>query len=345
MANLRSRIPRDPAQRVRFWLTVCVCAACVLSIPVSLLNSRDWVMLQIRESHLGAIDRRLYETLFWTAFWRFESMALLTLTGTTLLVWVVLRNLLSAVSRVNEAARSMREGAYDEVHLREDAGQLQDVSRLLNDMAVSMSARYSEGRRALGEISHELRTPLASIYGYAQLMNMEGLTLEQRQSYAQVIVNESQRLQRATERVLRLGELQNRDRKPGAPEPVRVDEMIRQAVTEAQAEGQLPEDPEMRLEPLTVRMDGDALLLTLRCLFDSLLPEALAVAVQCADTHGLAALAVMVEKEKPANLPLSVRDTLEGVLARGGGSLQEAVTAHVHAVQLTLGEAIGPDGP
>ena len=341
---LKSRIPQDPVQRVKFWLTLCVCVACVLSVPVSLLSSQDWVLSQLREAHVIAVDPRTYEKLFWPAFWRFEAMALLTLTGTSFLVWVVLHNLLNAVSRVNDAARSMREGSFDNIHLQEDApGQLQEVSRLLNDMAVSMHMEYSEGQRALGEISHELRTPLASIYGYAQLMNMEGLTLEQRQSYAQVIADESERLHRATDRVLRLSELQNRDRKLSNPGPVRVDEILRRVVAEAQSEGLLANDPEMRMDPLTVQMDEDVLLLSLRCLFDALLPEALAVAVQCAEAHDLAAVAVMVEQEKPANLPIAVRDTLEGALARNGGDIQEAVTAHIHAVQMTLGAAIHTD--
>ena len=340
MANgFRFRIPQDPVRRVRFWLTLCVCVACVLSVPVSLLNSRDWVLAQMRDSRIPTSDPRIYEALFWAAFWRLEGITLLSLGGTTFLVWIVLHNLLNAVSRVNEAARSMRQGSFENVHLQEDAsGQLKDVSQLLNDMATTLNLQHSEERLALGEISHELRTPLASIYGYAQLMNMEGLTLEQRQSYAQVIADESERLHRATDRVLRLGELQSRDRKPGVSESVRVDEVIRQAITEVETEGLLPEHAEVRLEPLTVEMDTDLLLLSIRCLLDNLLPDSLAMAVQCAESHGLAVIAVMTEQEHPEELPIAVRSTLESALSHFGGYMQEAVTTHIHAVQLTLGE-------
>ncbi len=336
------RVPQDPVRRVRFWLTICACAACVFSVPLSMVNARDWVLIQTA-NRIIVITPKEYNALFWPAFWRFEAIFLLTLAGIMALVWLVLRNLLQAVTHVNEAARSVREGAFDEVHLREDApGQLSEVSRLLNDMAVSLRMDRLEEQRALGEISHELRTPLASIYGYAQLMNMDGLTPEQRQSYARVIEDESQRLHRATDLVLRLSELQSRDPKPGG-ETVRVDEVLRQLIAEAEAEERMTDPPEMKLEPIAVTIDKDILTLSLRCLFDSLLPDALAVAVQCAETHGLAAVAIMVEQDQPQNLPSAVRGTLESTLTRCGGDLQEAVTAHIHAVQLTLGEAKSSD--
>ena len=54
-------------------------------------------------------------------------------------------------------------------------------------------------------VSHELRTPLTSIRAFAEILLSEpDLDLQQRRNFLQIVVNESERLTRATDDVLNL---------------------------------------------------------------------------------------------------------------------------------------------
>ena len=60
----------------------------------------------------------------------------------------------------------------------------------------------------ISSISHEFKTPIASIRGFAKLLQMPGLTEEQKAEYIRMIAQESDRLSRLSETLLRLSALE-----------------------------------------------------------------------------------------------------------------------------------------
>lgn len=81
----------------------------------------------------------------------------------------------------------------------------------------------------ISSISHEFKTPIASIKGFARLLQMPGLSEEQRQEYIDVIVSESDRLSKMSQTLLRLSALEQQAI-PASVNEFRLDEQIRQVI-------------------------------------------------------------------------------------------------------------------
>ncbi len=92
----------------------------------------------------------------------------------------------------------------------------------------------------IAEIIHEMRTPLTSIISYAELIKEPEVNAEQRISFANIIEQEAERLNKMTERFLELARLES-GRATLVQEPIDLGTVIRMAVNvlrpQANAEG------------------------------------------------------------------------------------------------------------
>jgi signal transduction histidine kinase len=70
----------------------------------------------------------------------------------------------------------------------------------------------------ISNVSHEIKTPLAVIQSYAQCLQMESFTEDQRMEYAKIIVENSKRLANLINNILRLNKLENQNIQPEALE-------------------------------------------------------------------------------------------------------------------------------
>ena len=81
----------------------------------------------------------------------------------------------------------------------------------------------------ISSISHEFKTPIASIRGFARLLQMPGLTEVQRQEYVDLIAQESDRLSRLSQTLLRLSALEQQSA-PASLTEFSLDEQLRQVI-------------------------------------------------------------------------------------------------------------------
>jgi signal transduction histidine kinase len=92
-----------------------------------------------------------------------------------------------------------------------------------------------DSSRLLSWLSHELRTPLSTVLGYAQLLQLDALTADQRRSVAEITLGGNAMIRTLDDAVdfarLRDGELKL------ASEPVAVDGVLAQASRSARQEG------------------------------------------------------------------------------------------------------------
>jgi len=86
--------------------------------------------------------------------------------------------------------------------------EIQELTRAFNDMIARMQASQKSQREFVANVSHELKTPLTSVQGFAQAM-LDGTadTSDARQKAAQVIYDESGRMQRMVLDLLDLARL------------------------------------------------------------------------------------------------------------------------------------------
>ena len=101
------------------------------------------------------------------------------------------------------------------------------VAKNFNYMVEQLDSVETLRESFVSDFSHEFKTPIVSISGFAKLLKDPSLTLEQRNEFLDVIIDESNRLVELSESVLLLNRL---DSQEITKEQYLLDEQIRQCV-------------------------------------------------------------------------------------------------------------------
>jgi len=106
------------------------------------------------------------------------------------------------------------------------------VSKLtdsVNKMASELHQWETMRQEFISNVSHEIQSPLTSIRGFARVLENDELTSEERHHYLGIIEDESMRLSRVTEDLLKLASLES-DQLRFEPKPYRLDKQIRSLI-------------------------------------------------------------------------------------------------------------------
>jgi len=110
----------------------------------------------------AAFLARQYRGIVLTAL----ALTLLAVAGA---VWIG-RRWLRPVREVQQAARSVAQGAFDVRLAPQGNDELSDLARDINAMAASLQQLEASRRRWIAELSHEMRTPLAVLRGEVEAL-------------------------------------------------------------------------------------------------------------------------------------------------------------------------------
>lgn len=186
-----------PGGREGEWFLLC-------SMPVA-LESRSYRLCAAYS--VGDLQQRLDQEVV-------NAVALclgMSLAGAGLLlalVWFLLRPL----AALDESARRVADGHYDERVALRGRDELADLARDMNAMAAAVQERVEQLERVaedrkvfIGNLAHEMKTPLTSILGYADLLYLQKEVPDaQRAEYARVISEEAKRLRSLSGKLLEL---------------------------------------------------------------------------------------------------------------------------------------------
>jgi signal transduction histidine kinase len=89
----------------------------------------------------------------------------------------------------------------------EGLGPFEDLVDSINDMASELSKMETMRQEFISDVSHEIQSPLTSIRGFAKALKSEELNNEDRLHYLSVIEEESIRLSKLSDNMLRLAAL------------------------------------------------------------------------------------------------------------------------------------------
>lgn len=106
--------------------------------------------------------------------------------------------------KIIQGTKAYAEGQFDspiEVHSNDEIGYLADT---LNYMASTISTREEDQRNFISNVSHDFRSPLTSIKGYVTAMMDGTIPPEIQDKYLQIILAETERLQKLTDNLLDL---------------------------------------------------------------------------------------------------------------------------------------------
>lgn len=157
----------------------------------------------------------------------FGSLIIAVILGTAISITLVrpMRRMTFAVKQLasgNFAYRLEKRGRFS---LRE----VDEFARAFNVAASELASTEMMRAGFISDFSHEFRTPINSLSGFAQLLRDDDITAEERREYADIIVEESERLAGLSERILLLSKM---EAAPILPEKTTVDvaEQLRRAV-------------------------------------------------------------------------------------------------------------------
>lgn len=151
----------------------------------------------------------LYErSLFVVAFFRIIFTSLSFLAVFVLMTTFASFRLSKPVQVLTRAHERVQDGDFS-VRLPDNhPGEMGELMRSFNDMTEALGSTAYLQKDFISSISHEFKTPIASIRGFAKLLQMPGLTEEQKAEYISLIAQESDRLSRLSETLLRLSALE-----------------------------------------------------------------------------------------------------------------------------------------
>ncbi len=151
----------------------------------------------------------LYErSLFVVAFFRVISASLTYLAVFVLMTTFASFRLSKPVQVLTRAHEKVQEGDFTVRLPDNQPGEMGELMRSFNDMTEALGSTAYLQKDFISSISHEFKTPIASIRGFAKLLQMPGLTEEQKAEYIRLIAQESDRLSRLSETLLRLSALE-----------------------------------------------------------------------------------------------------------------------------------------
>ena len=124
------------------------------------------------------------------------------------------------------------------------------VAGEINLLAQSLKRMEDMRQEFISTVSHEIQSPLTSIAGFAKALREPGLSEETRLHYLSIIEEESGRLSRLSDGLLRLTALESRGANPGLdPRPIALDAQIRAVVVAA--------EPQWAAKELALGLDLD----------------------------------------------------------------------------------------
>ena len=218
---------RTGRQTLRWKLTGFVFSVMMLSVTLIVLIY--WLVLTLLGN--SALGLRLAVSPTFIAALLLGACALIS----TLLFALLSKYYLQPLKRLIRATKEIREGHFD-IHVQEDkkhpyymVSELQDLIRNFNEMAEELRGIELFRNDFINNFSHEFKTLIISIRGCAHELRQEGLTDEQRNEYAKIIEEESDRLARLSANVLTLSKLESQQIVTGRTE-FYLDEQIRQCI-------------------------------------------------------------------------------------------------------------------
>jgi two-component system, OmpR family, phosphate regulon sensor histidine kinase PhoR len=138
---------------------------------------------------------------------------------------------LNVFAPIIEALEKIAQGDFS-IRVNDDFRDNEIVGKLassVNKMALELDQMESMRQEFISNVSHEIQSPLTSIRGFAQALENDDLSAEERHHYLGIIENESIRLSRLTEDLLKLAALQS-DHPRFEPRLYRLDEQIRSLI-------------------------------------------------------------------------------------------------------------------
>ncbi|WP_276357495.1 sensor histidine kinase [Cohnella caldifontis] len=156
------------------------------------------------------------------------------------------RVVVKPLKALTAATRKVAKGDYNIVLQTKSKDELGILSEQFQQMAREISQVERMRQEFVSNVSHEIQTPLASISGFVSILQKEGLDEAEQLRCLDIIRQESIRLSRLSENMLRLASIDS-SRYPFHPSTVRLDRQLRRIVVAS--------EPQWAAKRLNIRLE------------------------------------------------------------------------------------------
>lgn len=127
-----------------------------------------------------------------------------------------------------DALRKIANGDYNvQLDFKMDKkNEMTDIINHFNHMAKQLKQMEEMRQEFISNVSHEIQSPLTSIVGFAQALQNNKLTIQERNHYLHIIETESRRLSKLSDNLLKLTSLES-EHHPFERTDFRLDQQIR----------------------------------------------------------------------------------------------------------------------
>lgn len=139
----------------------------------------------------------------------FALVALVTLVFAAAVSLVFAAKIANPIIRMNEAAKSLPSGRFDNINDPRDFEEIRQLNATLGDASKEIAKSDGLRRELMANISHDLRTPLTMIKAYAEMIrDLSGDNPEKRDRHLKIIIAETDRLSSLVNDILDLSKLE-----------------------------------------------------------------------------------------------------------------------------------------
>ena len=128
-----------------------------------------------------------------------------------------------------EATKKVAEGDFTVRLETKRDDEIKELVDNFNIMVEQLGKTEILQKDFIDNVSHEIKTPISSIQGFAKLLEDENLPEAERKEYAEIIIEESNRLLNLSTNILRLSKIQNQG-KIVRKDHINITEQLRKAI-------------------------------------------------------------------------------------------------------------------
>lgn len=177
----------------------------------------------------------------------------------SLCILIAARYIVRPLRVLTEATRKVAAGNFDVSIRAKSKDEVGQLTSSFNEMASQLAALDQMRADFVTSVSHEIQSPLTSIAGFTKALRNKPMDDRQRLHYLTIIEEESERLSRMSQNLLRLSSLQS-GRTPVVPRSFRLDEQLRGIVIASEPQwASKALDIELELDDTEIEADEDLL--------------------------------------------------------------------------------------
>ncbi len=163
------------------------------------------------EDNLIEISMRGHSSIYFRTELRKGLTLLFSVLIGTIMIIMGSKHALRGIHALHDATGEVAKGNFDVKVKKCSDDEIGELADGFNKMTLELKSMEMLQKDFIGNVSHEFKTPISSIRGFAELIQSGELTDGERQEYAGIIREETERLSRLTSNILKLSKLENQD--------------------------------------------------------------------------------------------------------------------------------------